>query len=118
MPKGRSREVRGHTTANSVAWQNSAGETTNAGRRPLCSRRVRGSKSVQTRSPAAGAFGIGSLDNFTALIGTPIESLAHFLRRDAPLQLGQHITRLRRRDNDAVALGRQLGPRPLPPTRP
>ena len=54
VPKGRTREVIGHTIANSVARLNSPGETTNAGRRPLCSRPTRGSKSVQTKSPASG----------------------------------------------------------------
>lgn len=56
VPKGLTREVIGQTTANSVTWQNSPGETTRAGRRPLCSRPTRGSKSVQIRSPASGAY--------------------------------------------------------------
>src|SRR5271166_5946627 len=55
VPNGRTREVTGQTIANSVTRQKSAGETTSAGRRPLCSRPKRGSKSVQTRSPASGA---------------------------------------------------------------
>ncbi len=40
--------------ANSVTRQKSAGETTSAGRRPLCPRPMRGSKSAQMRSSASG----------------------------------------------------------------
>src|SRR5437764_7796785 len=79
VPNGRTREVIGQTIANSVTWQNSAGDTTSAGRRPLCSRPTRGSKSVQIKSPASGAYGIGSLDDFASRVEAPIERFAHRL---------------------------------------
>jgi hypothetical protein len=47
--------VIGQTIANPLARQKPTGETTSAGRRPLCSRPIRGSKSVQIRSPDAGS---------------------------------------------------------------
>src|SRR6266436_7182017 len=71
VPNGRTREVIGQTIANSVTRQKSPGETTSAGRRPLCSRPMRGSKSVQIRSPASGAYGIGSLDDLAAFVRPP-----------------------------------------------
>src|SRR5215469_5661967 len=77
VPKGRTREVIGQTIADSVTRQKSAGETTSAGRRPLCSRPTRGAKSAQIRSPAAGAYGIASLDNFATFVRTPIKGFAH-----------------------------------------
>ena len=46
--------VIGQTTTNDEARKKSLAERTSAGRRPLCSRPVRGSKSVQMRSPASG----------------------------------------------------------------
>src|SRR5437868_14413134 len=83
VPNGRTREVIGQTMANSVTWLNSAGDTTSAGRRPPCSRPTRGSKSVQIRSPAAGAYAIGSLDDLASLVRAPIEGIAHCLRGHA-----------------------------------
>jgi hypothetical protein len=54
LPNGLMRVVIGQTMANSAARQNSPGDTTRAGRRPLCSLPTRGSKSVHNRSPAFG----------------------------------------------------------------
>src|SRR5260370_13007555 len=82
VPKGRTREVIGQTIANSVTRQKSAGETTRAGRRPLCSRPTRGSKSTQTRSPASGAYGIALLDDLATFIRPPIQDLPHRLRSE------------------------------------
>src|SRR5437868_14477199 len=104
VPKGRTREVIGQTIANSVAWLNSAGDTTSAGRRPLCSRPTRGSKSVQIKSPASGAYGIGLFDDFASRVGAPIERFAHRLGGHAFQQLGKDIARFRRSDDDPVAL--------------
>src|SRR5438046_5848434 len=92
VPNGRTREVIGQTIANSVAWLNSAGDTTSAGRRPLCSRPTRGSKSVQIRSPASGAQGIASLDELAAFVRPPVESVAHRLRCHPLQQISQNIT--------------------------
>src|SRR6266481_3333493 len=94
VPNGRTREVIGQTMANSVTRQKSPGETTSAGRRPLCSRPMRGSKSAQMRSPASGAYGIGSLDDLASLVRAPIESFAHRLRGHAFQQVGKDIARL------------------------
>jgi hypothetical protein len=55
LPNGRTRDVIGQTSAKPLARQNSTGDKTSAGRRPLCSRPMRGSKSVQIRSPASGS---------------------------------------------------------------
>src|SRR5271170_837265 len=103
VPKGRTREIIGQTIANSVTWQNSAGDTTNAGR-PLCSRPTRGSKSDQIRSPASGIYGIALLDDLAAFVQSPVERLAHRLRRHPLQQVGEDITWARRRNDDSVAL--------------
>src|SRR5438132_10217539 len=118
VPKGRTREVIGQTIANSVTWQKSAGETTSAGRRPLCSRPTRGSKSVQMRSPASGAYGIGSLDDLASLVRAPIEGLAHRLRGHAFQQVGKDIARPSRSDDDPIALGLNVDPRTFAQTGP
>src|SRR5271169_5469872 len=110
VPKGRTREIIGQTIANSVTWQNSAGDTTSAGRRPLCSRPTRGSKSAQTRSPASGTYRMALLDDLAALIRSPIERLAHRLRGHPLQQIGEDIARASRRDDDAVALSLYLDP--------
>src|SRR5262249_34454394 len=91
VPKGRTEEVIGQTIANSVTRENSAGETTSAGRRPLCSRPTRGSKSVQIRSPASGAYAIMSFDDLATLIRSPIEGLAHCLGGHPLQQVGEDI---------------------------
>src|SRR5580693_732293 len=113
VPKGRTCEVIGQTIANSVTWEKSAGETTSAGRRPRCSRPTRGLKSVQMRSPASGAYGIGSLDGLAALVRAPIESVAHRLRGHSSQQLGENITPLGRGNDNPVAFGLNLDPRPV-----
>src|SRR6267378_150503 len=118
VTKGRMREVIGQTIANSVTRQKSLGETTSAGRRPLCSRPTRGSKSVQIRSPASGAYGIGSLDDLASLVGAPIEGFAHRLRRHAFQQIGEDIARSSRSDDDPVALGFNVDPRSFAQTGP
>src|SRR6266566_2560972 len=118
VPNGRTREVIGQTIANSVTWQNSAGDTTSAGRRPLCSRPTRGSKSVQIRSPASGAYGIGSLDDLAPLVRAPIESFAHRLRGHAFQQVGKDVARLSRCDDDPVAFGLNVDPRAFVQTGP
>src|SRR5215470_14752310 len=110
VPKGRTREVIGQTIANSVTRQKSAGETTSAGRRPLCSRPIRGSKSAQMRSPASGAYGIASLDDLATLIWPPIESLPHCLRGHPLQQIGEDIARPGRRNDDPVALSLDINP--------
>src|SRR6266568_6511814 len=89
VPKGRTREVIGQTIANSVTRQKSAGETTSAGRRPLCSRPTRGSKSAQIRSPASGAYGIALLDDLATFIRSPIARLTHRLRGHPLQQIGE-----------------------------
>src|SRR5438552_6808576 len=91
VPKGRTREVIGQTIANSVTRQKSAGETTGAWRRPLCSRPTRGSKSAQIRSPASGAYGIALLDDLATFIRSPIERLPHCLRGHSFQQIGEDI---------------------------
>src|SRR6266404_9409358 len=116
VPKGRMREVIGQTIANSVTRQKSAGETTSAGRRPLCSRPTRGSKSAQIRSPASGAYGIALFDDLATFIRSPIESLPHRLRGHPLQQLGKDITRAGRRNDDPVALSLQLNPGSLAQT--
>src|SRR6266851_959299 len=118
VPNGRMREVIGQTITNSVTWEKSAGETTSAGRRPLCSRPTRGSKSVQIRSPASGAYGIGSLDDLASLVRTPIEGLAHSLRGHAFQQLGENIAWSRRSDDDPVTVGLNVDPSPFAQTGP
>src|SRR5207249_3479797 len=104
VPKGRTREVIGQTIANSVTRQKSAGETTSAGRRPLCSQPTRGSKSAQIRSPASGAYGIALLDDLATLIRSPIERLPHCLRGHPLQQIGEDVTWACRRNDDTVAL--------------
>ena len=52
---GQTSAMYGPMMAKPDARKNSRGEMTRAGRRPPCSRPVRGSKSVQMRSPASGA---------------------------------------------------------------
>src|ERR1700751_3476910 len=110
VPKRRTREVIGQTIANSVTRQKSAGETTSAGRPPLCSRPIWGSKSAHIRSPASGAYGITSLDDLPPLIQSPIEGLPHRLRCHPLQQLGKHITWAGRRNDDPVALSLDLDP--------
>src|SRR5436190_9138765 len=117
VPKGRTREVIGQTIANSVTRQKSPGERTSAGRRPLCSRPTRGSKSAQMRSPASGAYGIALLDDLATLIRSPIESLPHCLWGHPLQQIGENITRARRRNDDAVALGFDIDPASLAQAR-
>src|SRR5271163_2177749 len=112
VPKGRTCEVIGQTIANSVTRQKSAGETTSAGRRPLCSRPTWGSKSVQIRSPASGAYGIALLDDLATLIRSPIERLPHCVRGHPFQQIGQDIAWASRRDDDTVALSLDLDPGP------
>ncbi len=53
-PKSRIVRVIGQTMANAEAEKKALGDSTKAGRRPLCSRPVRGSKSVQIKCPASG----------------------------------------------------------------
>src|SRR5215472_12239722 len=103
VPKGRTREVIGQTIANSVTRQKSAGETTSAGRRPRCSRPTQGSKSVQIRSPASGTYRPGSLDDLTAPVPPPVESLPHRFGRHPLQQIGEDIARTGRSDDYAVA---------------
>src|SRR5438876_1777104 len=117
VPKGRTREVIGQTIANSVTRQKSAGETTSAGRRPLCSRPMRGSKSAQIRSPASGAYGIALLDDLATFIRSPIERLAHCLRGHPLQQIGEDIARASPRNDDAVALRLDIDPSPLAQAR-
>src|SRR5438270_9916078 len=117
VPKGRMREVIGQTIANSVTRQKSPGETTTAGRRPLCSRPMRGSKSVQMRSPASGAYGISLLDDLATFIRPPIERLAHRPRGHPLQQIGEDIPGTRRRNNDPVAVSLYLDPGSLTQTR-
>jgi hypothetical protein len=54
VPNGRIFDVIGHTMATPLACQKAEGDTTSAGRFPLCSRPTLGSKSVQIKSPASG----------------------------------------------------------------
>src|ERR1700751_1471859 len=108
VPKGRTREVIGQTIANSVTRQKSAGETTNAGRRPLCSRPTRGSKSVQIRPPASGAYGVALLDELATFIRSPVKRLPHRLRGHPLQQIGEDIARPSGRNDDAVALNLYL----------
>src|SRR5438132_891943 len=117
VPKGRMREVIGQTIANSVTRQKSAGETTSAGRRPLCSRPMRGSKSAQIRSPASGAYGIALLDDLATFVRSPIERLAHCLRGHPLQQIDEDIAWASRRNDDTVALGLYVDPGSLAQTR-
>src|SRR6516162_2674588 len=110
VPKGRMREVIGQTIANSVTRQKSAGDTTSAGRRPLCSRPTRGSKSVQIRSPASGLYGIALLDALATFIRPPIKRLPHSLRGHPLQQIGEDIARGYRRNDDTVALSLYIDP--------
>lgn len=55
VPKGRTRDVIGHTTVKPVDRQKATGDTTSAGRQSPCSRPARGSMSVQIRSSASGS---------------------------------------------------------------
>src|ERR1700739_4070357 len=117
VPKGRTREVIGQMIANSVTRQKSAGETTNAGRRPLCSRPTRGSKSAQIRSPASGAYAITSFDDLATLVRSPIEGLAHCLWSHPLQQVGEDIARASRRNDDTVALSLYIDPGSLAQAR-
>src|ERR1700730_16278388 len=117
VPKGRTRKVIGQTIANSVTWQKSAGETTSAGRRPLCSRPTRGSKSAQIRSPASGTYGIALFYDLAAFIRSPIESLPHCLRVHPLQQIGEDVAWACRRNNDTVALSLDIDPGSLAQAR-
>src|SRR6266404_9351691 len=117
VPRGRTREVIGQTIANSVTRQKSAGETTSAGRRPLCSRPMRGSKSAQMRSPASGAYGIALLDDLATLIRSPIERLPHRLRGHPLQQIGEDIAWASGRNDDTVAPRLDIDPSSLSQAR-
>src|SRR5467141_3925749 len=117
VPKGRMREVIGQTIANSVTRQKSAGETTSAGRLPLCSRPTRGSKSAQIRSPASGTYGIALFDDLATFIRSPIERFSHCLRGHPLQQIGEDIAWASRRNDDTVALCLYVDPGSLAQTR-
>src|SRR6266404_7860495 len=118
VPKGRTCEVIGQTIANSVTRQKSAGETTSVGRRPLCSRPTRGSKSAQIRSPASGAYGIALFDDLATFIRSPIERFSHCLRGHPLQQIGEDIARACRRDDDTVAVSLYIDPGSFSQARP
>jgi hypothetical protein len=85
--KGRIRLVIGQTMANRDASQNGAGDTTSAGRRPLCSLPVRGSRSVQMRSPASRGCA-ASVDNFATFVRPPVEGLCKIVVREIGYESG------------------------------
>jgi len=93
VPNGRTREVIGQTMAKRLACQNASGATTSAGRRPPCSRPIRGSKSVQMRSPSFGSKS-ASLNDFSPEIRAPVECGTHLLRSYSDQQVLQAIPRL------------------------
>src|SRR6516164_10350750 len=85
----------------------------NAGRRPLCLRPTRGSKAVQIRWPASETYRLGLLDDLTASVRPPIESLSHCLRCHPLYQIGKDIARPSGRDDDPPAFRLEFDARAL-----
>jgi len=109
---GRTREAIGQTIAKCVARQNATGDRTSAGRRPPCSRPVRGSKSVQIRSPSSGA-GVTHRQRPRGRYRVPNRTPHAWNRTCALKQVGKPVARARQRNHDPPILGRDLHIRAL-----
>src|ERR1700683_1925399 len=103
-PNGRILLVIGQTISKRAPSYRSWGEITSAGRRPPCSRPVRGSKSVQTMSPARGAKS-SFIDPLAADIVAPIERVAHRLGRHVFQHLRPSVGLAHRLDDEAAIVG-------------
>jgi hypothetical protein len=116
VPNGRTREVIGQTMANSVARQTSPGDTTSAGRRPLCSRPSGGRKRSRSGRRHPEHKSRHSLNDLAAFVRPPIERLSHGLRGHTLKQVGKPIAAARRRDHAPVCL--RLDPTRAPSCKP